>query len=393
MVALLLGASALATAVLALTGRSDSPSAATAAAAGVPVLTSIGTFDRPLYVTQAPGDRSRLFVVEQGGRIRTVKDGVTRPEPFLDISSQVTGGFEQGLLGLAFAPDYATSGRLYVDYTDQQGDTRIVEYRRSAGSADAADPATARLVLFQRQPEGNHNGGHLAFGPDGFLYIGLGDGGSGDDPHGRRGNGQNLGTLLGKILRIDPRQQGSSSYTVPSGNPFVGRRGAKPEIWAYGLRNPWRFSFDRVKGGLAIGDVGQDRVEEINWSPSPTRGKGANYGWRPWEGTKRNFPSESAAGAVFPVLEYAHGASGCSVTGGYVIRDPRFRGTPYYGEYLYGDFCSGKVWRAALRTGKLAARNVGTIRGGFDQLTSFGEDLDGRIYLTSKSGRVARLDP
>ena len=165
------------------------------------------------------------------------------------------------------------------------------------------------------------------------------------------------------------------------------------EIWAYGLRNPWRFSFDRTKGGLAIGDVGQGRVEEINWSPPPTRGKGANYGWRPWEGTKRNFPGESAARAVFPVLEYAHGTSGCSVTGGYVIRDNRFRGTTLWGTYLYGDFCSGKVWRAALRSGKLAARNVGTIPGGFAQLTSFGEDLDGRIYLTSRSGRVARLDP
>ncbi|MEI6447356.1 MAG: PQQ-dependent sugar dehydrogenase [Actinomycetes bacterium] len=390
-VALLFGASALSVVGLGLASRSDSPKAI-AATAG-PKLTTIGNFSKPLLVTQAPGDRSRLFVVEQGGQVRTIEDGVTRPEPFLDISAKVSGGFEQGLLGLAFAPDYATSGRLYVNYTDLAGTTRIVEYRRKDGNPGAADPATARTVLSQVQTESNHNGGHLAFGPDRLLYIGLGDGGSGNDPHGPRGNGQDLGTLLGKILRIDPRRQGSSNYTVPASNPFIGRRGAKPEIWAYGLRNPWRFSFDRTKGGLAIGDVGQGRLEEINWSPPPTRGKGANYGWRPWEGTKRNFPGESAVRAVFPVLEYAHGTSGCSVTGGYVIRDNRFRGTSLWGQYLYGDFCSGKVWRAALRSGKLAARNVGTIPGGFAQLTSFGEDLEGRIYLTSRSGRVARLDP
>src|SRR3954470_12651463 len=242
-------------------------------------LQRIGSFDSPVYVTSPPGDVRRLFVVEQGGRIRVVRDGRTLSRPFLDIASKVRAGGERGLLSMAFAPDYASSGRFYVDYTDTDGDTRVVEYRRR--NADRADPRSARPILFQPQPEPNHNGGQLAFGPDRLLYIGLGDGGGANDQHGERGNAQDLSTWLGKILRIDPLH--GDPYEVPKSNPFVGRSGAKPEIYSYGLRNPWRFSFDRSTGDLSIEDVGQDEVEEIDFVRKG-RGRGANFGWRPFEG-------------------------------------------------------------------------------------------------------------
>jgi glucose/arabinose dehydrogenase len=342
-------------------------------------------------VAQPKGDTGRLFVVEQAGKIVVLRNGKPLSTPFLDISRLVSCCGEQGLLGLAFAPDYSTSGRFYVDYTDVNGDTRVVEYRRSRSNSNVADASTARIVLAQPQPQANHNGGHIVFGPDQMLYIGLGDGGAGNDPHGPIGNGQNLDTLLGKILRIDPRQSGTNPYTVPASNPFVGKAGARPEIWAWGLRNPWRFSFDRKTGGLAVGDVGQNQIEEIDWSPAPQRGRGVNYGWRPFEGTRVNFPGETAVGAVPPVIQYSHGSDGCSVTGGYVIRDPRL--TALAGRYLYGDFCSGKLWTANMRSGRLAAKVRGTLAFKVPLLASFGEGADGRIYLVSLGGRVSRLDP
>lgn len=348
-------------------------------------LTRVGTFESPLYVAAAPGDRRRLFVVEQAGRIRVLRGGRVLRAPFLDIRSQVRSGGEQGLLGLAFAPDYATSGVFYVDYTDVNGDTRVVAYRRSA-SADRADARSGRLVLFQRQPQPNHNGGQLAFGPDGLLYVGLGDGGAEGDPHGRIGNGQSLGTLLGKILRIAPRPSGG--YAIPADNPFVHRRGARKEIYAYGLRNPWRFSFDRATGAIAIGDVGQDVVEEVDWRPSGGA-RGVNFGWRAFEGTRRYDASLHIRGDVKPVLEYTHAGGNCAVTGGYVVRDPRL--PQLAGRYVYGDFCRGELLSARLRIPRATAR--GDLHLHVASLSSFGEDGAGRVYAVSLDGPVYRLDP
>lgn len=355
------------------------------AAAGVK-LAKIGTFSSPDYVTQPRGERRRLFVVEQGGKIRVVRDGRVLRTPFIDISSRIVSGGEQGLLGLAFAPDYASSGRFYVDYTDRDGDTRIVEYRRGS-SPDRADPGSARQLLLQDQPEPNHNGGQLAFGPDGLLYIGLGDGGGGDDQHGAIGNGQNLGTLLGKILRIDPHASGGQPFGIPADNPFVGRRGAKAAIYAWGLRNPWRFSFDRETGDLTIGDVGQDHVEEVDFRTKGT-GRGANFGWRAWEGRRREDPSLAVHGDVKPVLQYTHD-HGCSVTGGYVVRDPRL--SSLAGRYVYGDFCAGDLLSARLRQGGASGRRSLGLHVG--SLSSFGEDDRGRVYVVSLDGPVYRLDP
>jgi glucose/arabinose dehydrogenase len=356
------------------------------AASGVR-LTRIGSFAAPVYVTQPRGERRRLFVVEQGGRIRVVRDGRVLERPFLDISDRVVSGGEQGLLSVAFAPDYARSGRFYVDYTDRNGDTRVVEYRRGS-SPDRANPRSARQVLFQDQPEANHNGGLLLFGPDGLLYVGMGDGGGGDDQHGPIGNGQSLGTLLGKILRIDPRRADGRPYRIPRGNPFVGRPGAKPAIYAWGLRNPWRFSFDRATGDLAIGDVGQGAVEEIDFL---RRGdaRGANFGWRAWEGTRRLDPDLAVANHVEPVLEYSHDRGGCSVTGGYVIRDPRLPSLA--GRYVFGDFCIGNLLTTRLRPGGASAPRWLRLR--VPALSSFGEDARGRVYAVSLNGPVYRLDP
>jgi len=383
----LLGATALLSVIGFMALRSPSVSVG----AGFVKLTTIGSFDGPLAVVQPPGDNHRLLVVEHTGRAKVLVDGKAQITPFIDLSTQVSCCGERGLLGFAFAPDYATSGLFYVDFTDTNGDTRIYEYHRSATSANRADPSSGRLVLTQAQPEPNHNGGQILFGADKMLYIGLGDGGSAYDPHGVFGNGQNLGTWLGKILRINPKQSGSDPYTVPASNPFVGRPGAKPEIWAYGLRNPWRFSFDRRSGGLVIGDVGQDTREEVDWSPAPTSGRGLNFGWRVWEGTRAMFPHETASGPVFPVAEYKHRAGACSITGGYVIRDTRLK--RIYGRYIYGDFCTGQISTLGLRAGRLAAVTYGARSIKVAQLSSFGQDNSGRLYLTSLSGRVYRLDP
>src|SRR2546421_522952 len=262
-------------------GRSARWGAAPAQSAAGVKLVKVGSFDQPLYVTAPRGAGRRVFVVEQPGRIRVIRDGHKLATPFLDLRNQVSCCDERGLLSMAFPPDYATSRRFYVDYTDRNGDTRVVEFRRS-GSPDRGVKASARLVLFQRQPESNHNGGLVIFGPDNLMYIGLGDGGGGDDRHGSRGNGQSLGSLLGKILRIDPRASRGRAYTVPGDNPFVGQAGARGEIYSYGLRNPWRFSFDRANGDIAIADVGQDQAEEVDFARRG-RARGVNYGWRGFE--------------------------------------------------------------------------------------------------------------
>ncbi len=349
-------------------------------------LRKVGDFDDPVYVTSPPGDRERQFVAEQGGRVMVIRGGRKLDAPFLDIRGQVTAGGEQGLLSLAFAPDYAGSGRFYVYFTDDAGDQRIVEYRRR--DADRADPGSARLVLRMADSESNHNGGLLLFGPDDLLYVGTGDGGGGGDEHGRRGNGQSLGSLLGKILRIDPRAGGGRPYQVPGDNPFVGRSGARGEIYAYGLRNPWRFSFDRRTGDLTIGDVGQNAWEEIDFV---RRGavRGANFGWRPFEGQARFAPGESAPGHIRPVIVRSHDAGNCSITGGVIVRDPALAGLR--GRYVFGDYCKGRIQSARLSPGRARGLRRTSLR--VSNLSSFGEDAQGRVYVTSLSGPVYRIAP
>jgi glucose/arabinose dehydrogenase len=332
-------------------------------------LTKIGDFSEPTYVTQPPGERSALFVVEKTGAIRVVEDGRVLPQPFLDIGGEVSGGSEQGLLSMAFSPDYSSSGLFYVNYTNTEGDTRVVSYRRSSGDPLRADSGSARVVLAQDQPYDNHNGGQLAFGPGGLLYIGFGDGGSAGDP---QRNGQDRSTVLGKIVRIDPE------------DPDAG-----PEIYALGLRNPWRFSFDPRTGALAIGDVGQDRFEEIDYVRDPE--PGMNFGWSAFEAKARYNDDQQAPGAIPPVLSYGR-SGGCSVTGGYVIRDPRL--ARLQGRYLYGDYCAGQL-REFLPPQKPGEEATADRELGLEVplLTSFGEDSQGRIYAASQAGPVYRIDP
>jgi glucose/arabinose dehydrogenase len=328
-------------------------------------LKQVGTFDSPVYLTAPPGDRSRLFVVEQGGRVWIKRGGKRLARPFLDISRRISSGGERGLLSLAFAPDYRSSGRFYVYFTARDGDIRIVEYRRQ--SANRADPRSARRLLSVTHPASNHNGGLVLFGPDGLLYAGLGDGGGGGDRHGPRGNAQNLGTVLGKIIRFDPRQ-----------------RPVRPQIYAYGLRNPWRFSFT-PSGNLVIADVGQNAVEEVDIVSR----RGANLGWRVFEGRSRYTGGESAPGHIPPVIQRFHSDGNCSITGGVVVRDPVL--SELRGRYVFGDFCKGDIESARLRGTK--ARNVRGTPLHVDSLSSFGVDGRRRVYALSLSGPVYRLVP
>lgn len=361
---------------------SDSPDAA---ARGLR-LKQIGSFDQPVALTAPRHDRHRQFVVQQGGTIRVIVNGKVRSRPFLDIRDRVVSGGEQGLLGLAFAPDYATSKRFYVYYTARgSGADTLAEFR--AASADRADAGSGRVLFAIPDPESNHNGGQLQFGPDGLLYVGIGDGGGANDQHGARGNGQNLGSLLGKILRIDPRASGGRPYTIPSDNPFVGRAGARGEIYAYGLRNPWRFSFDRATGALAIADVGQSAVEEIDYA-AKGKARGVNYGWRPFEGTRRNF-DEPAPGHVKPVLQKTHEDGWCSIIGGYVVRDRALRALK--GRYVYGDYCKGQLRSVRLRPGRASGDRAISGLPTVDGLSSFGEDARGRVYVLSVRGPVYRF--
>jgi glucose/arabinose dehydrogenase len=335
-------------------------------------------------VTGAPGDRRQLFVVEKAGAIVIDVAGQQRRQPFLDISSLVNcTGPEQGLLGLVFAPDYQRSGRFYVDYTGANNDIHVVQYRRSADDANLADPASAQTILtIDHHLYANHNGGQLQFGPDGDLYIGVGDGGSEDDP---MHLGQNADVLLGKILRVAPRANGG--FRIPKGNPFAGVRGKRPAIWAYGLRNPWRFSFDRLTGDLIIGDVGQDKQEEIDFAKHGT-GAGANYGWSVWEGDRFNTPGV-APHAVRPVLVALHGDGYCAIIGGYVVRDRALRSL--YGRYLYGDDCKPQINSVKLTAGH--ARGNRPTGLSVKTMSSFGQDTLGRIYAVSLAGPVYRLAP
>lgn len=346
-------------------------------------------FSRPLYVTHAGDGSSRLFVVEQGGAIRVIKDGVVLAQPFLDVSGLISrealedGYTERGLLGLAFHPGYADNGWLYINYTDVNGHTVVARYTVSADDPDHADPASAAPLLYVQQPYANHNGGHMAFGPDGYLYVSLGDGGSGGDPD---GNGQNLATLLGSILRLDVNV--ADGYAIPADNPFVDREGAHPEIWAWGLRNVWRFSFDRATGDLYLADVGQNQWEEINFQPVSSAG-GENYGWNAFEGTHVYSGQPAASAVVAPVLEYAHSNGRCSVTGGYVYRGERI--PALQGVYLYGDWCTGTIWSAQRDAGGLWQAVVSLESG--RSISSFGEDEAGELYLVDYGGEVLRFEP
>jgi glucose/arabinose dehydrogenase len=341
----------------------------------------------PVYLASPAGD-SRLFVVEKGGRVRIIRNGVLNSRDFLDLRGRVSTGPEQGLLGIAFDPAYATNGRFVVNYTDVNGDTRISAFRVSA-DADVADAASEAVLLPVDQPFDNHNGGQLAFGPDGYLYIGLGDGGSGGDP---MGNGQSLGTLLGKILRVD--LNGAAPYGIPSDNPFAatagpGRRG---EIWSYGLRNPWRFSFDRANGDLYIGDVGQNSFEEIDVSPAAAgAGRGLNFGWNRTEGT-HCYPDPGAScdrtGLIEPVLDYDHG-DGCSVTGGYVYRGAAI--PSLVGTYFYADYCRGWVRSFRFADGGATDRHDWPSLSPGGSVTSFGQDTAGELYVLTSDGGIYRI--
>ena len=340
----------------------------------------MGDFDDPLFVTAPAGD-ARLYVVQRGGVVRLVEAGKTREQPFLDVSADVRAGGEQGLLSIAFSPSYAADGHVYVDYTDTDGHSRVVEYTRGAG--DVVDPASKRELLKVEQPYPNHNGGLLLFDPSGMLLIGLGDGGSGGDPEDR---GQNLGELLGKILRIDPRADGGKPYRIPADNPFVGKDGVRPEIWAYGLRNPWRFSF-ASDGTFLVADVGQNEFEEIN-AVTPAQARGANYGWAAFEGDKKLKDGEPTPGGplIAPALVYNHDNGRCSITGGGVYAGSA---ADLRGRYLYADFCSGEVWAAALSGATLAKP---TKLFDVPSPASFGVDAAGEMYIVSIEGAVHRID-
>jgi glucose/arabinose dehydrogenase len=333
----------------------------------------------PLYLTSPTGD-SRLFVVEQPGRIRIIRNGQLLTTPFLDITSRVSSGGERGLLSVAFHPSYATNGFFYVNFTDAAGNTRVERFTVSA-NADVANAASSKLILAQTQPFANHNGGLNLFGPDGMLYIGLGDGGSGGDP---QGNGQNLGTLLGKILRIDVDH--GDPYAIPADNPFATRAGARGEVWAYGLRNPWRFAFDKLGGLLYVADVGQDRFEEVNVVVSSR--SGVNYGWNVMEGSSCYAASTcSQTNLEIPPLVYDH-ASGCSIIGGYV-----YRGTAIpelIGRYFYSDYCNGFLKSFRYQNGLALEQKTWSI-GSIGNVTSFGQDAAGELYMTSGNGKVYRI--
>lgn len=344
-------------------------------------LVKVADVTDPVLAISPKGDRARLFIVTKGGRIRIVKNGTLLASSFLNISSKVSRGSEQGLLGLAFHPNFATNRKFFVNFTNTSGHTVVRQYRASSSNPDVVEPGSSRKIIKIKQPYSNHNGGMIAFGKDGYLYIGTGDGGSAGDPGNRA---QDKGSLLGKMLRINVnRKTATKNYRNPSSNPYVGRPG-RNEIWQRGLRNPWRWSFDRSTDALWIGDVGQGRYEEVDrvkWKSSGP-GKATNWGWRVMEGNHCYKPASgcNTSGKKRPLLEYSHGSNGrCSVTGGYVYRGsaiPALRGW-----YVYGDYCSGEVW-AVSAGAKRPATPVRLLGSGSGRLISgFGQDASGELYL------------
>ena len=338
---------------------------------------------QPLFLASPPDGSGRLFVVEQGGTIRIAQDGQVLARPYLDISSLVVAGGERGLLGMAFHPRYAENGRFFVMYTAREGGTNTVaRYQVSRADANQADPNSGVTLLAIEDFAPNHNAGMLAFGPDGYLYVGTGDGGGGNDP---QRTAQNLGHLFGKMHRLDV--DGGEPYAIPRDNPFVNRGDTRPEIWAYGLRNPWRYSFDRATGDLWIADVGQNRYEEINRQPADSRG-GENYGWSIMEGAHCLRGNDcDRSGLTLPVAEYDRGG-GCSVTGGYVYRGDR--SPALTGAYFFADYCTGKIW--SLHQGADGGWVQTELADTEFSISSFGEDADGEVYITDlRGGAVYRL--
>jgi glucose/arabinose dehydrogenase len=366
----------------------DPSAAAATAAPAASVVTSVdgkvalklvnGDVRQPVFVTNAGDGSRRLFVVEKGGTIAILSNGQRAQQPFLDITPLVqSSGSEQGLLGLAFHPDYKNNGRFFVYYTARNGDNTLARYQVSS-DPNRADAATGVVLFAQADPAPNHNGGMLAFGPDKYLYVGLGDGGAAGDPW---GNGQNRNALLGKLLRLDVDK--GDPYGIPADNPWPSGGDARPEVWAYGLRNPWRFSFDRATGDLYIADVGQNQYEEIDFQPAGTPG-GRNYGWNTREGL-HCYRGETCAsdGMTDPVAEYSHDL-GCSITGGYVYRGAAI--AALQGAYIYGDYCSGRIWTLQQGTpNSWTQHDLMKTPYGF---SSFGEDEAGELYLTDIGGNA-----
>ena len=362
----LVGSLALATAY------ADEP--ATDASAAQVALTEVAQATNPTAGAAGPGDT--VWIAERAGTVRVLNDGGLG-EPVLDISDETTTDGERGLLGVTFDKDFA---HFYISYTDLQGTSTIDEFAVQDGTIQED---TRRTVLTQEQPESNHNGGNITFGPDGYLYIAFGDGGGGGDPD---GNGQKLDTLLGKLLRIDPR--GGTPYAVPEDNPFVGDPNARSEIWSYGLRNPWRFSFDAGSGDLLIADVGQSAWEEIDWAPADSKG-GENYGWAQMEGTHPFRGGTEPANHVPPIHEYDRNGLGCSVTGGYVYRGQAI--ADLEGQYVYSDYCDGTLRSLEIDNGKVTAEHDLGVNGG--EVVSFAQDTDGELYALAIGGTVWRVDP
>ena len=341
---------------------------------------------RPLYVTHAGDGSSRLFLVEQSGKIWILEEGEFSGLTFLNVSNLIspvalTSQYsERGLLGLAFHPEYTDNGSFFINYTDHSGSTIVARYQVSSGNPDVADAGSGQIIFQLAQPYTNHNGGHIEFGPDGYLYITLGDGGSANDP---LGAGQNRQLLLGSILRIDV--DSALPYTIPSDNPFVGDPAALDEIWSYGWRNVWRFSFDRLTGDMYLADVGQNQWEEVNFQPADSVG-GENYGWNVWEGT-HVFAGGTAPNHVPPFFEYSH-ALGCSVTGGYVYRGQAI--PDLQAVYLFGDYCTGRIW-ASWRDHDLDWHTIEYLKTDLE-ISSFGEDEAGELYVIDYGGTIYRLD-
>lgn len=368
--------------------RTDVPNPASIQLERVPLVQPNGNpldLRRPLFITHAGDGSGRLFLVEQGGAIYVIQPETLVTTPFLDVSELVTWDAntnsytERGLLGLAFHPRYAENGQFFINYTDRQGATRIARYS-VADDPNQADANSASILFTQPQPFANHNGGHMAFGPDGYLYVSVGDGGAANDP---LAAGQNPNTLLGTILRLDVDV--AEGYGTPADNPFVGSDAGADEVWAYGLRNVWRFSFDRATGDLYMGDVGQNQFEEINFQAADSNG-GENYGWNAFEASSVFNRNVRAADAVMPIAEYNH-SNGCSVTGGYVYRGEQV--PDLQGVYFYGDYCSGNIW-VAYRDANMAWQSGRFLNTDY-QISSFGEDEAGELYVLDYGGALYRI--
>ena len=363
-------------------------------------------FKKPLFITSYPTDSNLLYVVEQAGRIIVIENGEKLKRPFLDIKKQVVNpnrpGDERGLLGFAFHPNHTKNGKFYINYMNNDGYTVVSEF--TVKNKQRANHSSERILFDLKQPFSNHNGGHMAFGPDGYLYISIGDGGKSGDPNNA---GQDLNTIFGKVIRIDVNQ---TPYGIPKSNPYYGQENKRGEIWAWGLRNVWRFSFDRKNGDIFYGDVGQNKWEEINYEPSNSKG-GINYGWRIMEARHCYNPEDNCneSGLTQPILEYPNDANymrtltgmdqpdvdGCSVTGGYVYRGKKIKGLQ--GTYLFGDYCSGNVWSFKVENGKAVefqnrTEEINLAEGEFtNYISSFGEDADGELYIIDYNGGVYKI--